>query len=182
LRAVLARKTFSLEGKMIRLANTDDAGRIAEINTTSWRYAYRDFVSEEDLYIKLKIEERIQTIRKWINEKENYVYVFEDDNNKVVKGMMGIDRCFDDDKKNAFEMHFLYIDPAFARNGIGGKMIDYFEEKGKQQSIKEYVIWVLEDNIIGRNFYEKNGYRSDNAKKIFQRIMKTEVRYIKTLA
>jgi GNAT superfamily N-acetyltransferase len=76
-------------------------------------------------------------------------------------------------------MHFLYVDPVFARNGIGMQMIDFFEEKGKQQAINEFVIWVLVDNKVGRKFYEKAGYKCDNTEKMFQRLMKKEVRYIK---
>jgi ribosomal protein S18 acetylase RimI-like enzyme len=164
---------------MIRLAKIEDAGRIAEINIAGWRFAYKDFVSEEDLYINLKIEDKINIIKTWINEKDEYVYVFEDDMNHVIKGMMGIDKCFDDDKNDAYEMHFLYVDPVFSRNGIGMKMIEYFEEKGKQLDKSEFVIWVLEDNTIGRAFYQKAGYMCDNSKKVFQRLNKAEIRYIK---
>ena len=41
------------------------------------------------------------------------------------------------------------------------------------------MIWVLEENGMGRNFYEKNGYRSDGKEKIFKRWNQREIRYVK---
>ena len=38
---------------------------------------------------------------------------------------------------------------------------------------------VLEDNDIGKNFYEKNHYCPDGKEKIFKRWNKREIRYVK---
>ena len=92
---------------------------------------------------------------------------------------MGIGMCEDDDKKDAFELHFLYIDPDYVRMGVGSEMMRYFEQKGKDKGCREYVIWVLEDNEIGKSFYEKNHYCLDGKEKIFKRWNKREIRYVK---
>jgi ribosomal protein S18 acetylase RimI-like enzyme len=165
---------------MIRSAKIDDAGRIAEIIVGSWRFAYKYFLSEVELYINLNIEDRIQTVKKWINNNPEYVYIFEDDNNKVIKGMMAINNCMDEDKIDSYEMCVLYTDPIFSRNGIGSKMIEYFERKGEELGKNDFVIWVLEENSIGLRFYEKMGYKSDDKRKIFPRINRTEIRYVKS--
>ena len=105
--------------------------------------------------------------------------MYEDPDTGTVKGMMGIGMCEDEDKKGAFELHFLYVDPDYVRMGIGTEMLQFFEQKGKEKGCPEFVVWVLEENGKGRSFYEKNSYAPDGKKKIFQRWNKREIRYVK---
>ena len=93
--------------------------------------------------------------------------------------MMGIGMCEDDDKKGAFELHFIYVDPAYVRAGIGTELLKFFEQKGREKGCKEFVIWVLEENTMGRNFYDKHGYAFDGKDKIFKRWNQREIRYVK---
>ena len=85
----------------------------------------------------------------------------------------------DDDKQGAFELHFIYVDPDFLRMGIGTEMLRFFEQKGKEKGCREFVVWVLQENEMGRNFYEKNGYHPDGKEKIFKRWNQREIRYVK---
>ena len=164
---------------MIREATIDDAARIAEIDVISSRYAYKGVVSDECLYKDLTVENRVPVHKRWIAEKRFGIYVYEDAGTGTIQGMMGIGMCEDDDKKGAFELHFIYIDPAYVRMGIGSQMLRFFEQEGKNRGCPEYVIWVLEDNGMGRRFYEKNNYRPDGSEKIFKRWNKREIRYVK---
>ena len=164
---------------MIREATIEDAARIAEIDVFSSRYAYKRILSEECLYKDLSVEARFPVYKKWISEKRFELYVYEDPGTGIIKGMMGIGLCEDDDKKEAFELHFLYVDPDFVRMGIGSEMLQFFEQKGKDLGCPEFVVWVLEENKMGRNFYEKNSYCSDGKEKIFKRWNKREIRYVK---
>jgi ribosomal protein S18 acetylase RimI-like enzyme len=167
---------------MIRPATMQDASRIAEIDVSSCRFAYNNIVSEEILFRDTLVENRIQNVKNWISENKILVFVYEDEKNKIIKGMMGIGKCEDPDKKDAFELHFLYIEPFYSRMGIGSLMMGFFEEKGIELGYKEFVVWVLEDNHIGINFYEKNKYIHDGNTKIFKRYDKKEIRYIKKVA
>ena len=166
---------------MIRKAIISDSSRIAEIIVNSSRYAYKTFLSEEILYTKLIVEERIEAVKRWIINNENYIFVYEDDITKSIKGMMGIDKCYDEDKQDAFELHILYVEPEFSREGIGTELIEYFENTGKKNKKNELVVWVLEDNKIGISFYKKKGFLDDGKIKIFERYNKTERRYIKLI-
>ena len=87
--------------------------------------------------------------------------------------------CEDEDKKEAFELHFLYVDPGYVRTGIGSEMLAFCEQKGRERGCPESVVWVLEGNGMGRSFYEKNGYRPDGKEKIFKRWNQREIRYVK---
>lgn len=164
---------------MIREAIISDASRIAEIEVASNRYAYKNILSDDYLFNDLTSSDRLPVIERWINEKRFDVYVYEDSGTGVIKGMMGIGACEDEDKNNAFELHFIYLDPAYVRAGIGTEMLKFFEDKGKKKDFTEFVIWVLEENEMGKKFYEKNGYTLDGKEKIFKRWNKKEIRYIK---
>lgn len=164
---------------MIRKATLNDSTRIAEIDVTSSRYAYKSIVSEKFLYEDLSVEKRIPVYEKWISQNRFDLYVYEEPETGVIKGMMGIGICEDDDKKDAFELHFLYVDPAYMRMGVGYEMLRFYEQMGKDKGCREYVIWVLEDNEIGKSFYEKNHYFFDGKEKIFKRWNKREIRYVK---
>ena len=166
---------------MIREANVNDSTRIAEIEVTSSRYAYKNIVPDKYLFEDLTVENRVSVYQYWISEKRFELYVYEDPDTGTVKGMMGIGKCEDDDKDNAFELHFIYVDPEYVRMGVGAQMLRFFEEKGKERGFEEYVIWVLEENGMGRNFYEKHGYRSDGKDKIFKRWGTKEIRYVKSV-
>ena len=166
---------------MIRKATIDNAGRIAEIEIASSRFAYKDFVAEEILFRDSLVERRIPRYKEWISDEVFEMYVFEEPETKVIKGMMAFGNCGDEDKPDAYELHFIYVDPHFLRAGIGSQMIKFFENAGREHGFSEFVIWVLEENEIGKNCYLKNGYCGDGAEKIFQRYNKKEIRFVKKL-
>ena len=163
---------------MIREATVDDAARIAEIDVSSSRYAYQDILSEDCLK-ELSVENRVPVHTRWISEKRFEIYVYEDDGTGIIKGMMGIGPSEDEDKQGAFELHLIYVDPEYVRMGIGSEMLRFFEQKGRDKGFREFVIWVLEENGMGRNFYEKHHYRPDGKEKIFKRWNQREIRYVK---
>ena len=165
---------------MIREAKEEDAARIAEIEVNSSRYAYKNIVSDECLFKDLSVESRVSVYEYWISQKRFELYVNEDPDTGIIKGMMGIGMCEDEDKDNAFELHFIYVDPDYVRAGTGTEMLKFFEQKGSEKGCSEYVIWVLEENGMGRNFYEKHNYHFDGKDKIFKRWNKREIRYVKS--
>jgi GNAT superfamily N-acetyltransferase len=164
---------------MIRKATINDSARIAEIDVISSRYAYKSIVSEKCLLEDLSVEKRIPVYENWISKNIFDLYVYEDPDTGMLKGMMGIGMCEDDDEKESFELHFLYVDPACMRMGVGYEMLRFYEQIGKERGFRKYVIWVLEDNDIGKSFYEKNHYCPDGKEKIFKRWNKREIRYVK---
>lgn len=166
---------------MIREAKVGDSKRIAEIEVAGSRYAYKGIVPDKYLFEDLSVENRVSVYEYWISEKRFELYVYEDPDTGIVKGMMGIGKCEDDDKDNSFELHFIYMDPTYVRMGIGAKMLSFFEEKGKERGFSEFVIWVLEENGMGINFYEKHDYRPDGKDKIFKRWGTREIRYVKSI-
>ena len=165
---------------MIREALVKDSARIAEIEVMSSRFAYKGIVPDDYLFKDLTVENRVSVYEYWIGEKRFELYVYEDPDSGFIKGMMGIGRCEDEDKLNAFELHFIYVDPDYLREGIGSEMLQFFEQKGKERGFEEFVIWVLEENELGKSFYEKHNYSLDGKDKIFKRWGTREIRYVRS--
>jgi len=155
---------------MIRKATLADIPRIAEIETAGCRFAYKDIVSDEILFRDTLVLERIPIISFWIHDGAFTVYVYEDDTNKVVKGIMGIGACSDNDKLRAYELHVLYVDPAFLRHGIGTNLLSYFEASGKSAGFAEFVIWVLKG--------QRNRKRLLQQKRIYRRFFRKDLQAI----
>lgn len=166
---------------MIREANINDSARVAEIEVLSNRYAYKYILSYDYLFNDLSVENRLPVFSRWISEKRFGIYVYEDTDTGIIKGMMGIGMCEDEDKEKAFELHFIYLDPDYVRIGIGSEMLAFFEKTGKEKGCSELVIWVLEENGMGIKFYEKHDYHPDGKEKIFKRWNKREIRYVKSI-
>jgi len=106
-------------------------------------------------------------------------YVFEE--NEIIKGFMIMANCRDEDKKEAFELTAIYVEPFYKRQGIGTQMLSYFEKIAKDKNMREAVVWAFANNIEGKRFYEKNGYIYDGAKKMIKEYNQEEIRYVKTL-
>ena len=164
---------------MIRKAKSEDSSRIAEIQISGWRNAYRGIIDDLILFNKLNIEKKSQSIRLVLEEGKEEWYVFEEES--VIKGMMIIGKSRDIDKPESFELWALYVDPLMMRQGIGSQMIIYCENKAKEKGFKENTLWVLEKNNIGIGFYEKNGYIKDGKVQEIEKLKANEIRYKKEL-
>jgi len=162
---------------MIRKATIEDVIRIAEIHVMGWRFAYRNLISDEFLFRNMNVPARIARFTKAIEDGKEDIYVYEE--NQIVKAFMIIGPCRDEDRPSSFELWGLYVDPFMLRNGIGSKMLNFCEQRALEQGYGDVVLWVLEDNMIGRNFYGKMGYAFDGTRKYLDRFGLYEVRYQK---
>ncbi len=164
---------------MVRKATVNDANRIAEIHVLGWRNAYRNLISEEFLYKAMVIYKRADFFKKAIEELKEDIYVFEE--NEIIKGFMTIGSCRDEDKSSSFELWGLYVDPFMMRKGIGAKLLSYSEQRALELGFRDLVLWVLEENTIGRGFYSKMGYEFDGTRKHLTKFGIDEIRYQKRL-
>lgn len=164
---------------MVRKASIEDVPRIAEIHVMGWRFAYRNIISEEFLLKEMLVPKRIDAFTRAMEERRGDIYVFEE--NRIVKAFMINGPCRDSDKPSSFELWGLYVDPFMVRQGIGTRLMQYCEGMALESGYKEVVLWVLEDNAIGRNFYGKMGYTFDGTRKYLEKFGVYEIRYRKQL-
>ena len=94
---------------------------------------------------------------------------------------MTIGSCRDEDRKEAFELWGIYMEPCFKKLGIGRRLVAYCEDVAKIRGHGEILLWVLEGNLDSRAFYEKCGYRPEGTVKTLENLGVNEIRYIKKI-
>lgn len=154
---------------MIRKATQQDIPRIAEIMVFGKRIAYRPIFQNDIVSFN-----EIQVIHV-IDEYRNNPSLIEDMlvyDDGIVKGMLN--RKIDN---NEVELYEFYVEPFFQRNGIGRKLIQHAIAEAKERKQKRMFLWVIEDNVSARAFYEANGFRPTGDTCIIEGTTKTDMCY-----
>lgn len=164
----------------IRYADICDAKVLGKIHSRSWKVAYKGIVPNEILE-NITIEKRQKYFEKALTkgwEEDAIVFI---DNEAV--GFICIGKCRDTDKTDTCgEIWGIYLLPEHWNMGIGSELINWgLNELGKR-NYSEVTLWVLEENINARKFYEKNGFKHDGTvKEISIGKKMNEYRYEKTI-
>lgn len=137
---------------MIRKAEMEDISRIAEIIVFGKRVAYRsifnnDFVSFHELQVVALAEEYKSNPALLEN-----MLVYDDG---IVKGV--INRRIDG---QSMEICEFYVEPFFKGEGIGSRLIRYSIAEAEAADIRRIFLWVIQDNLPARKFYEKHGFKA----------------------
>ena len=135
---------------MIRFYKENEIGQIAKIIDEDWKIAYKGIINQEYLD-SLNYKDREKRIREKYKKEKGIVYV--EDN--LVKGYCRFGQS--KEEKELGEVYALYVKNEFRKFGIGKKLLEKAEEMLKNNGYKEMIIWCLQENKIGRNFYEKQG-------------------------
>lgn len=141
----------------IRRAVPNDAKAITTINVTTWKQAYKGLLPDNILAKRNVTEERIEKIKQAIKDKDKIYLVGEYDNNVVGFLIGGKPR---DDFPFEYEIISFYVLPQYQKQGIGHALFNEFK---KTINNSTFYLYVLEKNIRGISFYEKNGGKFEPA-------------------
>lgn len=145
----------------IRLAKESDAETFGNIHVESWKAAYKDIIPDEYLS-NMNPNKRAQRLLQGLsNQTESQYYVA--DNNNTIIGNLIIGKYDGDD--NIGEVGAIYLLPDFWGKGYGKFMMDFALKELKNIGYNTIVLWVLEDNLRARRFYEKAGFVPSGEKK-----------------
>lgn len=158
---------------MLRKAIMQDVSRIAEIIVFGKRVAYRpifnnDFVSFNELQV-------INLIEEYRNNPTviDNMLVYDDG---IIKGV--INRVFEDDTVEICEF---YVEPFFRGKGIGKELIQQVILEARMSKKNKIFLWVIEDNLSARKFYENNGFKANGKTCLIEGTTKTDMCYELTL-
>lgn len=164
---------------VIRKATTEDANRLAEIHVFGWRFAYRNLIPDDFLFKKMEVVKRAASFKQSIEENREDTYVYEEDG--IIKSFMTVGPCRDEGKKGSYEIWGIYVDPLMTRSGIGTRMVEFCKNIALKSGYREILLWVLEGNEIGINFYKKSGFQHDGPVKLLENFNRNVYRYCKPL-
>lgn len=154
------------------------ANDMGYVHSKSWQKAYRGIVADyiTDEYTPQK---RSEVFREAITTRSEEYYLFKVDNQPA--GIAMLYRSHEDDSDSADgEIYAIYFHPDFWGTSSTHKAFEFCIFRLKELGFTKINIWVLEDNIRARKFYEKYGFVFDGTYKIIQLGKPlTEMRYFK---
>lgn len=142
---------------IIRRAEVRNVPKIIDICSRGWQVTYKDLVPQS--YIDQVIAEYYneERVAKDVLDNSSYYHGYwvavKDDNTLGCIGG-GID------KQNEGHVYVLYVDPDLKRQGVGSQLLAAFTDYQKDTySIEQqWITSVMEGNVIGLSFYEKQGF------------------------
>lgn len=134
------------------MKQTDDKYAISHIYEESWKFAYKDIIPQSYL-------ESIPAGR-WIpnlNNKEMDTLVLIEDGNFI--GTSSYCKSRFPEFSNWGEIVSIYFLPQYIGKGYGKKLLNAVIEELASLGFQDIFLWVLEENLRARQFYEKAGFR-----------------------
>lgn len=149
---------------MIRPVTVADARAIAELEVRAWRWAYVDFIAEEDM---ITVAERVE---RWEGRSTAGAFVAEVEPGRIAGVVQAVDG----------EIKGLCVEPAAQGAGLGAALLDFACERLREAGYAEAMLWVFEPNGHARGFCERRGWVADGARN--ERLGTSELRYRHNLA
>jgi ribosomal protein S18 acetylase RimI-like enzyme len=147
----------------IRNADINDANVLGNIHSESFRVAYKGIIPDSilDNFTAIKREQYIQ--KSLIDGTEEYVLI---EKCNEPAGFICIGKCRDEDLDSSCgEVWGIYLLPLFWNQGLGTKLINWGMAELIRRGFEKVSLWVLEENINARKFYEKLGFEHDGTVK-----------------
>jgi ribosomal protein S18 acetylase RimI-like enzyme len=151
----------------IRRATPEDAPTLAKIHVDSWQAAYQGIVPASHLE-GFTYPRREDAFRQALTANTEETYLVTEDNQAIAILTIGPSRDDDLDTTTTGELWGIYITPDYWRKGVGSRLVDEAESMLRSRGYTQVVLWVLEDNLNARRFYERVGYRLDGAYKMVE--------------
>jgi ribosomal protein S18 acetylase RimI-like enzyme len=138
----------------IRLAANDDIAAIEKVARLTWQLTYSAIISPDNQerwlgqnYAPSALTKAISRIDSWF-----FVAIFQ---SKIV----GFAQFLLRKEKKSGELTRIYVLPEYQRRGAGGLLLEEGLAALSKSGIDRLFVDVEKDNPIGRQFYEKKGFR-----------------------
>lgn len=148
----------------IRRAAVSDAPTLAKVHVDSWQVAYQGIVPASHLE-RFTYQRREEAFRQALAADLEETYLIEDGDQAAGILTIGASRDADLDPNEVGEIWGIYLAPAYWRRGIGTTLVREAERILRSRGCKDVILWVLDDNLDARRFYEKMGFSLDGVSK-----------------
>jgi GNAT superfamily N-acetyltransferase len=162
----------------IREMQISDAPQVADISMRAWQSAYKG-IMPDSILDNIDVKKREENWANGFTTLPDLIRtVAVDDTNRVLGYTTG-SKCRDIQAPENGELWAIYVDPQLVGNGIGKVLINDFKIRMKHAGFSKMYVWVLEENLSARKFYEKHDGKLFKQTKEFkvEDISLTEVSY-----
>lgn len=133
------------------------ASTVSHIYALSWKTAYRNIVPQaylDDL-----------SLERWTPFLENSPedgFAIKDHGELAAISYIGSAK--DTAMQGWGEIRSIYVLPQHFYKGYGKKLLSFVLSELRNNGFEKVYLWVLEDNMQARNFYERNGFAANGDK------------------
>ncbi|MDR1159402.1 MAG: GNAT family N-acetyltransferase [Syntrophomonadaceae bacterium] len=147
-------------------ATVDCVSDMGFIHSKSWQAAYRGIIPDNVVDDFLP-EKRAAIFQKVITTNPEEYYLFKVDD--IPAGIGSLYKNYEENMdETEGEIYSIYFHPDFWGTLATHKAVEFCLDRLKELGFKRIVIWVLQDNIRARKFYEKHGFTLDGAQQILE--------------
>ena len=154
-----------------------DEATLAFIQTESWKAGFMDILSKNTLTRYTQIDKATAMYHRLLEHKIGNGYLLKVENTPHCIAWWSATR--EEDMPNYAELICIHSLPNRWRNGYGKKMMDAVLGDIAKAGYTKVMLWVFEDNIRARHFYEALGFTATDKTKTD--LEAREVCYTKTL-
>jgi GNAT superfamily N-acetyltransferase len=161
-----------------------DCDRVAEIRVRGWQHAYRGMMPQSYLD-GLDVERDAERRREYLARADGAVVnlVAEDAGGEIVGWA-----CHGPYREGEVltadaELYAIYVHPDHLGRGAGRALLAELLTRCAAAGHGRLLLWVLKENVRARRFYERAGFRPDDAEEPFEveGVAVPEVRYARGL-
>lgn len=142
-----------MERLHVRLAEPDDAGAIAEVQARSWQVAYLGMLPNEVL-VGFGEAQGVTFWHRILERANGQDSVLVAELERDVVGFVSSGPIRDRLPGYSGEFYALYVLPEAQGCGIGTSLVAHAARSLVRHRRVSAAVWVLEDNTLGRQFYE----------------------------
>jgi diamine N-acetyltransferase len=140
----------------LRPSKLSDAAEVATVFACSCKHAYSPFLPSA-LISRYTPEDQLE---RWTNHLSTLP-----SNHRIIVAASDEDDIFGfievgpSAEEHCGEVHYLFVWPASARNGVGSSLLSSGEQWLLEEGYTNSILWVFNDNKIGREFYTAKGWK-----------------------
>lgn len=161
---------------ILRRATITDAAAVGRIHVESWNVAYRG-IMPDDVIARTDLAYRTQFWAERIADREWPVFVIDEAGECVAFCQMIASRDPDDDAARIGHITSLHVLPWLRGRGHGRLLLHHVLGEFRNRGFSAVTLWVLEQNLPARQFYEQYGFRQDAAARCYPGTNVPEARY-----
>ena len=159
----------------VRPATATDAHDFAYVLCESWKEAFRDIITPEEMAKNTDIEKRAVFFEKLIPSGRGQFFIAYAGNKPC--GICSTTPSRDENMHGYGEVVAIYTLPGYWGQGVGKCLMEAGIAGLSRQGFQKIMLWTFEANIRARRFYEKCGFAFDGTYKNSGFTDAREVRY-----
>ncbi|SHF39918.1 GNAT family N-acetyltransferase [Chryseobacterium takakiae] len=139
-------------------ANEKDIPLIQNLAERSWKTAYAEILSPEQIDYMLGTMYSRNGITQQMQNADYHYYLIFDEINNSFEGFIGFEHGF---QEYTTKLHRIYLVPESKGKGIGRTAIDFLKEKVVSAADRKIILNVNKNNAA-KKFYESQGFKVSN--------------------